>query len=75
MALSGRAEASAVTSAIGVKADIKCSTLGTDGVSWIALVNPITAAAFVNCDLPPGQYRIAVFTANGVHASLTSVPL
>ncbi len=54
---------------------VQLQALATDGVTWVALGNPITAAAFVNFDLPTGQYRIAIVTATAVYASLTSVPL
>lgn len=49
-------------------------TLAADGATWINVGSSITTNSFVNFDLPPGQYRIAITTATAVYAALTTVP-
>jgi hypothetical protein len=54
--------------------NIQLQILSLDGVTWINMGAPITAASVVNLSLPSGSYRLAITTATAVYASLTSVP-
>jgi hypothetical protein len=55
--------------------NVQWQTLALDGSTWINVGSSITADNFVVLgDLPPGQYRLAVTTATGVYAALSTVP-
>jgi hypothetical protein len=54
--------------------NVQLQLLGPDGSTWLAVGRAITSNGFSSQALPPGQYRIAITTATGVFAALTSVP-
>lgn len=54
--------------------NLQLQELSRDGVTWVAIGSPITAAGLTTYDLPGGQFRIAVTTATAVYASITGVP-
>ena len=63
-------------------ANLQVQTLMPDGVSWVmagsGLIQAgITAAQYVPCDLPPGQYRVfsnsSIASITGLYVSLVGI--